>query len=56
MRKKNSKRPASASLAYLQAVGRKQVEMAGLQVERLLPKSIHAMTAKGFTFKVILFV
>ena len=29
MRKKNSKRPASASLAYLQAVGHKQVETAG---------------------------
>jgi hypothetical protein len=56
MRKKNSKRPASASLAYLQAVGRKQVETAGSMVERLLPKSIHAVTAKGFTLKVFLFV
>jgi len=56
MRKKNSKRPASASLAYLQAVGRKQVETAGSLVERLLPKSIHAVTARGFTLKVFLFV
>jgi hypothetical protein len=56
MRKKNSKRPASASLAYLQAVGRKQVETAGSLIERLLPKSIHAVTAKGFTLKVFLFV
>ena len=56
MRKKNSKRPASASLAYLQAVGRKQVETAGSMIERLLPKSIHAVTAKGFTLKVFLFV
>jgi hypothetical protein len=56
MRKRNSKRPASASLAYLQAVGRKQVETAGSLIERLLPKSIHAVTAKGFTLKVFLFV
>jgi DDE family transposase len=56
MRKKNSKRPAPASLAYLQAVGRKQVETAGSMIERLLPKSIHAVTAKGFTLKVFLFV
>jgi hypothetical protein len=56
MRKKNSKRPCSASLAYLQAVGRKQVETAGSLIERLLPKSIHAVTAKGFTLKVSLFV
>lgn len=56
MRKKNSKRAASASLAYLQAVGRKQVETAGSLIERLLPKSIHAVTAKGFTLKVFLFV
>jgi hypothetical protein len=56
MRKKNSKRPASASLAYLQAVRRKQVETAGSLIERLLPKSIHAVTAKGFTLKIFLFV
>jgi Transposase DDE domain len=56
MRKKNSKRPVSASSAYLQAVGRKQVETAGSMIERLLPKSIHAVTAKGFTLKVFLFV
>src|SRR5207248_2174539 len=51
MRKKNSKRPVKASLAYLQAVGRKQVETAGSMAERLLPKSIHAVTAKGLTLK-----
>ncbi len=56
MRKKNSKRPVTAARAYLQAVGRKQVETAGSMVERLLPKSIHAVTAEGFTLKVFLFV
>ena len=55
MRKKNSKRPASASLIHLRAVGRKQTETAGSLIERLLPKSIHAVTAKGLTLKVFLF-
>jgi hypothetical protein len=32
------------------------VETAGSMIERLLPKSIHAVTAKGFTLKVFLFV
>jgi len=35
---------------------RNQVETAGSLIERLLPKSIHAVTAKGFELKVILFV
>lgn len=56
MRKKNSKRPVSASTAYLQAVGRKMVETAGSMLERLLPKSIHAVTPAGFELKVMLFV
>src|ERR1043165_2690822 len=45
MRKRNSKRPVSASLAYLQAVGRKQVETAASMIKRLLPKRIHSETA-----------
>ena len=32
-----------------------QVETAGSLIERLLPKSIHAITAKGFELKVMLF-
>jgi hypothetical protein len=32
------------------------VETAGSLLERLLPKSIHAVTAEGFELKVALFV
>jgi DDE family transposase len=56
MRKKNSTRPMPAYIAYLQARGRKMVETAGSLVARLLPKSIHAVTSRGFELKVMLFV
>jgi hypothetical protein len=35
---------------------RKMVETAGSLIERLLPKSIHAVTSQGFELKVALFV
>jgi hypothetical protein len=41
---------------YRQASVRKIVETTGSLIERLLPKSIHAVTAKGFELKVMLFV
>ena len=56
IRKKNSKRPVPPCLAYLQARGRKIVETTGSLIERLLPKSIHAVTPRGFELKVMLFV
>jgi hypothetical protein len=56
MRKKNSTRPVPAYIAYLQARGRKMVETAGSLVARLLPKSIHAVTSRGFELKIMLFV
>jgi hypothetical protein len=56
LRKKNSKRPVPASIAYLQARARKMVETAGSLIARLLPKSIHAVTSQGFELKVMLFV
>jgi hypothetical protein len=56
LRKKNSKRPVPAYIAYLQGQGRKMVETAGSLIARLLPKSIHAVTSKGFELKVMLFV
>jgi len=43
-------------MTYLQACVRKVVETTGSRIERLLPKSIHAITAKGFEIKVALFV
>jgi hypothetical protein len=54
-RKKNAKRPLPPWLRSLLAHYRNQVETAGSLIERLLPKSIHAITAKGFELKVILF-
>jgi len=56
MRKKNSHRPVPAYMTYLQASIRKIVETTGSLLERLLPKSIHAVTARGFELKVALFV
>jgi hypothetical protein len=56
MRKKNSKRAVPGYVAYLQGVVRKAVETAGSIIERLLPKSIHAVTSKGYELKVMLFV
>jgi hypothetical protein len=55
-RKKNSHRPLLPWLWGLLHHYRNQVETAGSLIERLLPKSIHAVTAKGFELKVILFV
>ena len=56
LRKKNSLRPVPPYMAYLQANIRKVVETTGSLIERLLPKSIHAVTPKGFELKVALFV
>ncbi len=56
LRKKNSLRPVPPFMTYLQASIRKVVETTGSLIERLLPKSIHAITAKGLEIKVALFV
>ena len=56
MRKHNSKRPFPPWMRYLQAYFRKTVETTGSLLERILPKSIHAVTAEGFELKLVLFV
>jgi hypothetical protein len=56
MRKQNSKRPFPPWMRYLQAYFRKTVETAGSLLERILPKSIHSVTAEGFELKLVLFV
>ena len=56
LRKKNSLRPVPPYMYYLQSTVRKIVETSGSLIERLLPKSIHAVTPKGFELKVALFV
>jgi len=56
LRKSNSKRPVKPWVHYLQASYRKIIETTGSMIERLLPKSIHAVTARGFELKVAIFV
>jgi hypothetical protein len=56
MRKSNSKRPLPPFVVYLQSRARKMIETSGSLIERILPKSIHAVTAKGFELKAALFV
>lgn len=56
MRKKNSLRPLPPFVFYFQSTIRKIIETTGSLIERLLPKSIHAVTAQGFELKVALFV
>ena len=55
LRKKNSLRALPSMLTYLLSYSRKVVETAGSLIERLLPKHIHAVTARGFELKVALF-
>ena len=47
IRKKNSRRPYHPWKQYLVQHYRKIVETEGSMIERLLPKSIHAVTAEG---------
>jgi hypothetical protein len=55
-RKKNSTRTLPPSIAYVQHYYRKRVETVGSLIERMLPKTIHAVTAKGLELKVFLLV
>lgn len=56
LRKKNSLRPMSSYANYFLSAIQKIIKTTGSLIERLLPKSIHAVTAKGFELKVALFV
>lgn len=56
LRKVNSKRPLEPALTYLMARARKAVETTGSLIERLLPRHIHSVTARGFELKVGCFV
>jgi Transposase DDE domain len=56
IRKKNSKRTLPPSMAYVQHYYRKRIETVGSLLERMLPKTIHAVTAEGFELKVFLMV
>ena len=56
LRKKNSHRVLPSGLTYLLSCCRKVIETTGSLIERLLPRHIHAVTARGFELKVALFV
>lgn len=55
-RKANSTRPHPAWQTYILQHYRKAVETAFGEIEKLLPRSIHAVTGRGFELKVYLFV
>jgi hypothetical protein len=55
IRRKNSKRPIEPPNLYFQHYYRQQVETAGSLINRLMPKSIHAVISKGFELKILLF-
>jgi hypothetical protein len=56
IRQKDSKRVLPPSIASVQHDYRKRIETVGSLIERMLPKTIHAVTAEGFELKVFLFV
>jgi hypothetical protein len=56
IRKKSSTRTLPSYIAYVQHYYRKRIETVGSLIERMLPKTIHAVTAEGFELKVFLFV
>ena len=56
IRKKHSTRTLPPYITYLQHYYRKRIETVGSLMERMLPKTIHAVTAAGFELKVFLFV
>lgn len=55
-RKSNSKREQPPWRKYWIEAHRKRVETTGSQLEKLLPKHIHATSAAGFELKVVLFI
>jgi hypothetical protein len=56
IRKKHSKRMLPPYSAHVQHYYRKLIETVGSLLERMLPKTIHAVTTAGFELKVFLFV
>lgn len=55
-RRKNSKRPLRAELRYLQSRMRKKIETVFSQITGIFPRSIKAVTSKGFEIKVFNFI
>jgi len=55
-RKENTKRLREGFLRFVQSYWRKRVETAFSRITSLFPKSIHAVTSKGFELKVFAFI
>ncbi len=56
IRKKNSKRKSSLIIEKIRKKKRRMIESAFSCIEKLLPRSIHAVTIAGFKLKTMLFV
>jgi Transposase DDE domain len=56
IRKKHSTRTLPPDIAYVQHDYRKMIETVGSLLERMLPNTMHAVTAAGFELKVFLCV
>jgi hypothetical protein len=56
LRKKNSKRPVAPWVTFLRKTLRRRVETTASQINALFPKSIHAVTSRGFELKIVLFI
>jgi len=56
IRKQKSTRAVPPYITYVQHYHRKMIETVCSLIERMLPKTIHAVTAEGFELKVFLFV
>ena len=56
IRKKNSQRGIPPWSQALRKYVRRRVETSAIQIAGLLPRSIHAVTSRGFELKVMLFV
>jgi hypothetical protein len=55
-RKANSKRPHHPGTEYLISIRRKRIETAFSDIAKLMPESVHAVTAEGFLIKLIAFI
>jgi hypothetical protein len=55
-RKANSKHPHQPCMEYLISIQRKRIETTFSDIAKLMPKSIHAVTAEGFLIKLIAFI
>ena len=55
-RRKNSMRPLSAELRYIQSRMRKRVETVFSQITGIFPRKVNAVTSKGFEIKIFNFI